>query len=60
MTFESSNTKMLEKMTTEQVIQTVRNAMKAGCISPCHVYDAVDELICRVCKAENIKEETNA
>lgn len=54
MTFESSNTKMLEKMTTEQVIRTVRNAMKAGCISPCHVYDAVDELICRLAKKEGI------
>lgn len=41
-------------MTTEQVIRTVRNAMKAGCISPCHVYDAVDELICRLAKKEGI------
>lgn len=54
MTFESSNTEMLAKMTTEQVIRTVRNAMKAGCITPCHAYDAVDELICRIAKAEGI------
>lgn len=56
MTFKSSNTKMLEEMTTAQVISLVRNAMDMGCISPCHVYDAVDEIICRLCKAENIEE----
>lgn len=56
MTFDSSNRKMLESMTTLQVIKTVRNAMKAGCITPCHAYDAVDELICRVSNDENIVE----
>lgn len=35
MTFESSNTKMLEKMTTEQVIRTVREVMRLKVENEC-------------------------
>lgn len=52
MTFKSSNTEWLEKADTDKVIETVRCAMEMGCISPAHVYDALDELMCRLAKAE--------
>lgn len=47
MTFETSNTKWIEKLSDEGLLMNIREAMGAGCVHPCHVYDQVDELICR-------------
>jgi len=48
MTFESSNTEWVESMTTDKLIENIRLAMAAGCIHPAHVYDMVDEALCRL------------
>ena len=49
---QSSNKGRLESETTENLIKTVRTAMDEGCIRPCHVYDAVNEVLCRLAKFE--------
>lgn len=43
-----------ENETNENLVEIIRTAMEHGCIRPCHVYDAVDELLHRF---ENKKEE---
>lgn len=50
---ESSNKKWLESESTENIITIIRTAMGEGCIHPCHVYDAVDEALCRLQKLDN-------
>ena len=52
MTFNSSNTEMLESTTNEGLDTIVRTAMREGCIRPSHVYDAVDEALDRIKKNE--------
>lgn len=50
---QSSNKAEYEAAPTAAIIDIVRTAMGEGCIRPCHVYDAVDELICRIQALEN-------
>ena len=50
---QSSNKARYEAATTAEIIDIIRTAMGEGCIRPCHVYDAVDELICRIQALEN-------
>lgn len=50
---QSSNKAMYEAAPTAEIIDIIRTAMGEGCISPCHVFDAVDELICRIQALEN-------
>ena len=50
---QSSNKAMYEAAPTAKIIDIIRTAMGEGCIRPCHVYDAVDELICRIHALEN-------
>lgn len=50
---QSSNKARYESAPTAEIIDTIRIAMGEGCIRPCHVYDAVDELICRIQALEN-------
>lgn len=45
---QSSNKAQYEAASTAEIIDIIRTAMGEGCIRPCHVYDAVDELICRI------------
>ena len=45
---QSSNKTWFESETTENLIKIIRTAMEEGCIRPCHVYDAVDEALCRL------------
>lgn len=45
---QSSNKAKYEAASTAEIIDIIRTAMGEGCIRPCHVYDAVDELICRI------------
>ena len=50
---QSSNKAKYEAAPTAEIIDIIRTAMGQGCIRPCHVYDAVDELICRIQALEN-------
>ena len=50
---QSSNKAQYEAASTAEIIDIIRTAMGEGCIRPCHVYDAVDELICRIQALEN-------
>ena len=55
MTFDSSNREMLENETTmESLTNQIRVAMGEGCISPCRVYDMVDEALDRLKKQEEL------
>ncbi len=42
-----------EAAPTAEIVDIIRTAMSEGCIRPCHVYDAVNELICRIQALEN-------
>lgn len=53
MTFQSSNTEWFEKAPTQSIINSIRIAMGEGCIRPAHLYDLVDEALCRLAKHEN-------
>ena len=53
MTFKSSNTEWFEKAPTQSIINNIRIAMGEGCIRPAHLYDLVDEALCRLAKHEN-------
>lgn len=44
---QSSNKEMYEAAKTSEIVNIIRIAMSQGCIRPCHVFDAVDEIICR-------------
>ena len=59
MTFHSSNSEEYEKCDDESIITIIRSGMEAGCISPSHLYDAVDELICRVQQYAEMKKRIN-
>ena len=50
---QSSNKAEYEAAPTAEIIDIIRTAMGEGCVRPCHVYDAVDELICRIQALEN-------
>lgn len=50
---QSSNKARFEAAPTAEIIDIIRTAMDEGCIRPCHVYDAVDELICRIQVLDN-------
>lgn len=50
---QSSNKARYEAAPTAKIIDIIRTAMGEGCIRPSHVYDAVDELICRIHALEN-------
>jgi len=55
MTFDSSNREMLENETTmESLTLQIRVAMGEGCISPCRVFDMVDEALDRLKKQEEV------
>lgn len=55
MTFESSNREMLETNTTlEELTTALRLAMHEGCITPCRVYDMVDEALDRLQKQNRL------
>lgn len=47
MTIETSNTEWIEKLSDDAVVANIRAAMSQGCIRPSHIFDMVDELICR-------------
>lgn len=49
---QSSNKEMYEAAKTSEIVDIIRMAMSQGCIRPCHVFDAVDEIICRAEAAE--------
>lgn len=49
---ESSNKERYEAAKTSEIVDIIRMAMSQGCIRPCHVFDAVDEIICRAEAAE--------
>lgn len=49
---QSSNKERYEAAKTSEIISIIRCGMEAGCIRPCHLYDAVDEIICRAEAAE--------
>ena len=49
---QSSNKEMYEAAKTSEIVAIIRMAMSQGCIRPCHVFDAVDEIICRAEAAE--------
>lgn len=55
MTFDSSNRPMVESMSTKSLIEDIEIAMGNGCIGPCHVFDYIDEALCRLAKAEGIE-----
>ena len=50
---QSSNKAKYESAPTAEIIDIIRTAMGEGCIRPSHVFDAVDELICRIQALEN-------
>lgn len=43
----------VESYSTDELVKVIRDAMSQGCIHPCHVYDAVDEILKRVVKLED-------
>ena len=49
---QSSNKERYEAAKTSEIVNIIRCGMEAGCIRPCHLYDAVDEIICRAEAAE--------
>ena len=49
---QSSNKEMYEAEKTSEIVDIIRMAMIHGCIRPCHVFDAVDEIICMAEAAE--------
>lgn len=50
---QSSNKERYEAAKTSEIISIIRCGMEAGCIRPCHLYDAVDEIIC--CPYRNLR-----
>ena len=52
MTFKSSNSALMENATTQSLITIIRTGMEQGCIRPAHLFDAVDEALCRLAKSE--------
>jgi len=56
MTFKSSNSEWIEALSDRQLVAGVRLAMGEGCIRPCRVFDQIDELLERFCKAKGLSE----
>ena len=54
MTFDSIYRTMLESATNSGLAEIIRTAMGEGCIRPAHVYDAVDEVLDRLKKNEQL------
>lgn len=54
MTFDSSNRADYETETAKNLEKIIRIAMGEGCIRPCHVFDAVDEVLDRFNKQQLI------
>lgn len=54
MTFNSSNREWLESTTNSGLAEVIRTAMEAGCLRPAHVYDAVDEVLDRLKRNEQL------
>ena len=60
MTFDSSNREELENgTTTESLTEQIRLAMGEGCITPCRVFDMVDEALDRLKKQEEVLNEAH-
>ena len=51
---ESSNKEWLESASVKELNTVIRTAMGEGCITPSHVYDAVDEVLDRLAKIETL------
>ena len=51
---ESSNKEWIEALSLERLNTCLRTAMEAGCITPSHVYDLVDETLDRLNKIADI------
>ena len=49
-----------ENYTTDALVTITRTAMEEGCIRPCHVYDAVDEIMKRLERTEKENAELKA
>lgn len=54
MTFDSSNRATNETATVKELETMIRTAMGEGCITPSHVFDAVDEVLDRLNKQQLI------
>ena len=54
MTFDSSNRAAYETATAESLELLIRTAMGEGCITPSHVFDAVDEVLDRLNKQRKL------
>ena len=54
MTFDSSNRATNETATVKELETMIRTAMGEGCITPSHVFDAVDEVLDRFNKHQLI------
>ena len=54
MTFDSSNRETYETAKAESLELLIRTAMGEGCIKPCHVFDAVDEVLDRLKKQRKL------
>ena len=60
MTFDSSNREELENgTTTDSLTEQIRLAMGEGCITPCRVFDMVDEALDRLKKQEEVLKEAH-
>lgn len=54
MTFDSSNRAAYETETAKNLEQIIRTAMGEGCITPSHVFDAVDEVLDKLNKQRKL------
>ena len=54
MTFDSSNRATNETATVKELETMIRTAMGEGCITPSHVFDAVDEVLDRLNKQRKL------
>lgn len=57
MTFESSNKEEFENLPTKEIVKLISNGLQAGCVSLAHLFDAIDEALCRLAKHEGFKYE---
>ena len=59
MTFDSSNRATNETATIKELETMIRTAMGEGCITPSHVFDAVDEVLDRLNKQQELLERSH-
>lgn len=59
MTFDSSNRATNETATVKELETMIRTAMGEGCITPSHVFDAVDEVLDRLNKQQELLERSH-